>query len=445
MREKNKRPDRAPVTNNSRKPPSKSSSSKKGGGTSKPSKKNDPPRTPLKEADEEDIHEKARQQALLDVFSSTFGSVLSAPDFTAQLQQLKAALFRRDFEEAFRNEAALDVYAARWSPTRAMCYGRIFRQIDGHLRPPRRRLDTAKGREGNESERGIVSEIQDELANVELGEQSGSSSNVSGHEDHDTLRVLAIGGAAAEIVAFADYVADSGIRADITLLDVGPWESVVHRLRAVLESDPTSEDGNKSALIKASDFHVDFVQKDVLSLDKEYLTKLLILNDQDRNNSAGEPDVTTNAGNDPPRRLDNPNPVLITLLFTLNELYTAGGIKLTTSFLRFLTDTVAPGTLLLVVDSPGSYSEAAIGKEAKKYPMQWLLDHTILSVSAKEAQTVPDRDKPETVGCKWEKIESCDSAWFRLSEGLRYPIQLENMRYQLHLYRYGPSSKGAGT
>ena len=35
----------------------------------------------------------------------------------------------------------------------------------------------------------------------------------------------------------------------------------------------------------------------------------------------------------------------------------------------------------------------------------------------------------------WEKLESADSVWFRLAEGLRYPIQLENMRYQMHLYR----------
>ena len=35
----------------------------------------------------------------------------------------------------------------------------------------------------------------------------------------------------------------------------------------------------------------------------------------------------------------------------------------------------------------------------------------------------------------WEKLESADSVWFRLAEGLRYPIPLENMRYQMHLYR----------
>ena len=73
------------------------------------------------------------------------------------------------------------------------------------------------------------------------------------------------------------------------------------------------------------------------------------------------------------------------------------------------------------MDSPGSYSEAAVGKEKKKYPMQWLLDHTLVEI--------------ETPDYHWEKLESEESVWFRVPEELFYPIPLENMRYQLHLYR----------
>ena len=76
----------------------------------------------------------------------------------------------------------------------------------------------------------------------------------------------------------------------------------------------------------------------------------------------------------------------------------------------------------MVVDSPGSYSTVTINGSEKKYPMQWLLDHTMLSTKA-------------TAGTAWEKVASDESKWFRLPEGLQYPIKLENMRYQFHLYR----------
>ena len=51
----------------------------------------------------------------------------------------------------------------------------------------------------------------------------------------------------------------------------------------------------------------------------------------------------------------------------------------------------------------------------------------------KEEREEEETDEPTPM--IWEKLESADSVWFRLAEGLRYPIQLENMRYQMHLYR----------
>ncbi|KAG3182325.1 hypothetical protein PC129_g25369, partial [Phytophthora cactorum] len=115
-------------------------------------------------------------------------------------------------------------------------------------------------------------------------------------------------------------------------------------------------------------------------------------------------------------------PVVVTLMFTLNELYTRGGIANTTKLLKNLGEVLAHGSLVLVVDSPGSYSETALGKEKKRYPMQWLLDHTLLETTEKQ-------------GYSWDKLESDESVWFRLPDVLNYPIPLENMRYQLHLYR----------
>ena len=61
----------------------------------------------------------------------------------------------------------------------------------------------------------------------------------------------------------------------------------------------------------------------------------------------------------------------------------------------------------------------------KKYPMKWLLDHTLLSVAGTGEQA------------KWMKVEGEDSVWYRIERRreLRYAVELESMRYQLHLYR----------
>ncbi|RYC57749.1 hypothetical protein CHU98_g8463 [Xylaria longipes] len=93
--------------------------------------------------------------------------------------------------------------------------------------------------------------------------------------------------------------------------------------------------------------------------------------------------------------------------------------------------------------------------------MQWLLEHTLIPPPSRRktagAEERPpadegDQQKPteeekkeeekkeeegeeEKDGIRWEKIESRDSVWFRVADGLRYPIPLENMRYQMHLYR----------
>ncbi|KAK4692724.1 25S rRNA (uracil2843-N3)-methyltransferase, partial [Lecanoromycetidae sp. Uapishka_2] len=123
-------------------------------------------------------------------------------------------------------------------------------------------------------------------------------------------------------------------------------------------------------------------------------------------------------------------------MFTLNELY-ATSISATTNLLLSLTMLLDPGALLLVVDSPGSYSTVKIGKSSRpsessgerKYPMQWLLDHTLLEASAVGSSKVASGQR------QWEKVDGREAEWFRLDGELRYPIELEDMRYQLHLYR----------
>lgn len=335
------------------------------------------------------------QQRLLNIFSDGFKNVLSADSFPVMLQEIKQALFNRDFAAAFGREDYLQAYAARWSPTRTLCYATVLAGIDEYLEQitfleDEDSMDTGeRSWVSNDRASGEPGQVVDEMATLKLGEPATGKK----------LKLLSIGGCAAEHVAFASYLQQAGSRGNLTLLDSGPWSQVVSLLQTQITTPPelskyasAAARASNTALLSEEQLSTDFVQHDVLSLETDKLHNLV-----------------------------GARPLAVTLLFTLNELYTSSGIGKTTKFLRTLGEVLPGGSLLLVVDSPGSYSEAAVGKEKKRYPMQWLLDHTLLEAQTKDYS--------------WERLESEDSVWFRLPEGLSYPIQLENMRYQMHLYR----------
>jgi 25S rRNA (uracil2843-N3)-methyltransferase len=343
------------------------------------------------------------QQLLLNVFRDSFSEVLSAETLRPLLQSVKSALYERDFARAFGKEDFLEAYTVRWSPSRALCYAAILVDLQKHLIEINHRPEKELGKE----------EHRDPLLS------------------QPTLRVACFGGGAAEVVAFGGFlrflqhvtrrkdvmedvsdinerlpdgsVSDCTTKIDLVLIDMAEWKAVVDKLHQGLVCPPplskyasaSAREANLSLIsggIMTTKFHLD----DILQLD---LSQLL-----DR---IGQ------------------TPMLLTLLFTLNELYTIS-IPKTTAFLLNLTLAATAGTLLLVVDSPGSYSETVVGSEKKKYPMKWLMDHTLLETETSEG---------EKAVTNWQKLASEDSQWFRLPEGLRYPISLENMRYQIHLYR----------
>jgi 25S rRNA (uracil2843-N3)-methyltransferase len=186
---------------------------------------------------------------------------------------------------------------------------------------------------------------------------------------------------------------------EIVAIDLAGWGSVVSKLRERVttalslskHASPAVQAAN-APLATPEHFHVAFHQHDILSTAWPELGPLL-------------QDAT-----------------IITIMFTLNELY-ASSISLTQKFLLSLTASLREGTLLLVVDSPGSYSSVNLNGAEKKYPMRWLLDHTLLKDGG------IDQDPA------WVKIAGDESRWFRLADELKYPIELENMRFQFDLYR----------
>lgn len=364
------------------------------------------------------------QQSLLQTFASAFPSLLSpsSADETLQplLQRIKHHLYHRNFKAAFGEPELLEAYAVRWSASRALAYLDIFRETFRHV-----------------------------------------NTDISSSESPKRLEVTCLGGGAgAELVALAGLqrlTADSEpptCNFHITAIDIADWSRLLSVLHATMlkpplispYASPAARAAN-TALLTPDAFRYDFHQTDLLSL---FQTQQITPPRTNQTETESIDPINTISINRIPTLTSLSNANLITLMFTLNELY-ATSRSLTQSFLLNLTDIVATGTFLLVVDSPGSYSTVAVGAsnnartttaetrgetESRKYPMSWLLHHALLHSAGSPG-------KPA-----WERLVSEESRWFRLpgdgkgngkgkGDGgpLRYSIPLENMRYQMHLYR----------
>ncbi|KAJ5883098.1 uncharacterized protein N7473_009984 [Penicillium subrubescens] len=377
------------------------------------------------------------QQLLLDVFKQ---ALLTSPapqtdavsdadapangepvtlDTKTLIQTIKAHLYQRDFDSAFAEagEELLRAYALRWSAARALGYAGIFKAV---------------------------------LRWMESEKEGKSDSS------HGSTRVVCIGGGGgAEIVALAAAWRDLGGNGDdgvaalgegvegfslddkekekgdtekttstsprltVEAVDIADWSIVADRLSKTIASPdvPTQKSSRYQPplLPNTQDkpgLEVSFTRKDVLGLPEPDLKDLIL-----------GPSPSTTPSMSPP-------PLLVTLMFTLNELFTTSMPK-TTGLLLNITELLPRGAVLLVVDSPGSYSTLKLGKakdggeaQERQYPMKFLLDHTLLSVAKG----------------KWERVLTQDSRWWRREASrLRYEVGegagLEDMRYQVHVYR----------
>lgn len=368
------------------------------------------------------------QQKLLNIFRNAFPSRFE-PDLPAWLQEVKRFLYHRDFVRAFERDEYREAYAVRWSSSRALGYVDILRPVIEEI------LKTKRPHR--------VEDLEEKLQRLSFS-------------NGERLRIACLGGGAgAEMVAVAgllnqrgvsrsvndaipekvtseESVGENGLAFEVDFVDIANWAPILDKLYQTITTPPplsayasASAKANSIALTSPSSYSFTFSQHDVLKLHPRELNPLV-----------GKRD-------------------LVTLLFTLNELYTTSSL-LTQTFLLNLTACMAVGSLLLVVDSAGDYSEVGLGEddkdESRRYPMHWLLDRTLLKSAAevgfshpvdgpgddesagpkKERKAAEGRDKGVV---KWKKVREEDSRWFRLPDGVKYPLDLENMRYQLHLYR----------
>lgn len=354
------------------------------------------------------------QQLSLNIFKNAFPDLSDDEPTKKTLQEVKQALFERDFARAFGKQEYLEAYAFRWSPSRALGYTNVLWDLRVHFKGTglcgSERIENSADGEADEeyhvaclgggaAEVVAIGGFLNHLRKSQSRGTQGKDENVKDEQVKDEQPLE------KELEALTVSNEPPSERVNVLLIDSADWDEVAHKLsEGLITPPPLSKYANAAAraantsLLPAGSLKTTFHQADLLDLEKGLLTAML-----------------------------GQRPLLVTLLFTLNELYTAS-ISKTTAFLLKLTEVVQKGTMLLVVDSPGSYSEATLGKESKKYPMQWLMDMTLTGNGKQE------RGKEEEE-VKWEKLVSDESRWFRLQESLKYPIPLENMRCQVHLFR----------
>ncbi|OJI96831.1 hypothetical protein ASPVEDRAFT_36219 [Aspergillus versicolor CBS 583.65] len=383
----------------------------------------------------------ALQQLLLNVFKS---ALLSSPnlssesqdpateeplDIKALIQTIKGHLYNRDFDSAFADadEGLLRAYALRWSAARALGYAGLFKSMFRVLMEKEAR-NSGKGSAlqpthvvciggGAGAELVALSAAWRDL--MDEGTIPGSQKGLS-----DALEAVSLsdgqddqGDESTGKPEQSQTPSPSSSSLSITAVDIADWSAVVRRLSSTIlspsvpssKSYPSPLFANVQQQDTTTDakLNVDFKRLDVLSLSDAELASLFHTTQQFSS-------TRTN---------------MVTLMFTLNELFSTSMPK-ATAFLLKITDLLQPGTLLLVVDSPGSYSTLKLSKggsagaQERQYPMKFLLDHALLSVAKGS----------------WERVYSQDSRWWRRDAArLWYDVGegagLEDMRFQVHVYR----------
>ncbi len=353
------------------------------------------------------------EQLLLNIIRTAIPVCQEYDSLKPTLQEVRLAISGGDFERAFYRLDWLEAYTARWTPSRALCCATFL-------------VDLCK-------------EFQDEFwTNCFVGAQAKQSKSieaVKGDAKDGHLKAVCFGGGATETIAFAGalryFRAQSLIPRSIQtgpypetltgeattspftpilnlhLIDMADWKPVVSTLMSGLITPPvlskyasqTAKDKN-AAFITADVLRTSFLKSDILKASQEDLISIL-----------------------------GSQPSLITIFFTLNDMFAFSTAK-TTAFLLKLTLAAPTDSLLLVVDSVKSMQATTekdeVWKEKRKFGLHNLLDLVLMDKHV---------SRPVNMTSAWEELVRDPIRLFKLAEGLQFPIGLENMRFQVHLFK----------
>lgn len=352
------------------------------------------------------------EQSILEVFRATFPASNDFEELKPALQRVNDALLRKDLDEAFGTEEHMEAYAIRWSPSRALGYAQLLAWIcaewkddpciqqlvcDGHSERPSKTVCFGGGAAEKMAFSGLLRYL--------LPSEAAGKPGVPAAEVSDSLEAMNI-----------STTTPTTPLLHLSFLDISDWASVLSKLEHGLNTPPTL---SKYASAAARATNASFLSPGII---EHAFTRADIF-------SHNTEDLRAAIGT---------TPSLLTLMSSLNDLYTTS-MPRTTAFLRRITEAAPKDSLLLVVDSPGAYSEIATtnaetGEERRKYPMNVLLNFALVPEKTKKSDGKGSDDDEEPRPA-WEKVVEKASLAYRLREGLRYPGSLENLKFQVHLFR----------
>lgn len=351
------------------------------------------------------------QQLILDTIRTTFPAVDEFSALAPVLREVREALEQRDYCTAFGTEDFREAYTIRWSPSRALTIANVLVWVCSEMREAswvqnffhidqKPSKIVCIGRGGSDFLACAALLKHSHLSKLDEDPRLESSS-----PDATTT------GIASLTTSHLDLDDNDSAIVDLNLMDRHDWSGIVAKLHHTLTHPPPL---SKYATAKAHASNTSAIPPNALNLAVNNLDIL----------ESGSTDL---------RAMIGTKPALITLFFTLHELYSIS-ISKTTAFLSRLTSTAPKGSLLLVVDSPGAdvtLPDRSNEGQEKRYPLEWLLYRALLPPKSR-----PDAgtDSEEEEQPAWSKlIEGGHEKEYKLPAKLRFPGSLENSRCQVHL------------
>ncbi|KAM0790883.1 hypothetical protein ACM66B_004722 [Microbotryomycetes sp. NB124-2] len=289
------------------------------------------------------------ERALLTALHSMARPIMATPSYNETLQQLKGALFDKDYERAFGGETddLRMIYSTRWVPARAVIYRRIFQ----------------------ENSRAIMTAIK--------GKAKQSDDDDDDDPNSSTRVVMVGGGAGSEVVAFTSWIVEKLVneglvvpRLDIVPIDTADWTTVLKAQQAQLSELHPQLD---------SQVKVTFLKDDILNLTTS--TDKLINWSSTR---------------------------LVTILFTISELFLQSRSK-TFQLLSHISKQTLQGTLLLIVES-ASLALIPVGSSGRNYPVGMLLDGVLTLDKGKQSHERAQWECLQSEDAKWYRLPTTEAA-----------------------------------
>ncbi|KAI8054619.1 hypothetical protein BDF22DRAFT_680083 [Syncephalis plumigaleata] len=331
-------------------------------------------------------------QSILDMLRVALQDTFGATDFDARLQQIKAYFYMRDYNAVFSEPAHLPVYAARYVPGRALCYYHMFTQHPALLAllAGNTRIYALGAGAGSE-----LAAMMAAIVHVKHVDQKGrpistesteatKQPSVSNEENNEKEK---------ESIETVPQVT-------LHMQDIADWRQVIQQIESTAR--------NKWS-IPVDRFKCEFSQGNVLNLVGHASNE----EDKPSNTTDMEHPKQTDAETEADKAAicaEFERADLVTAMFVMNELFTdkQQAMKLVQSLVTRLRS----GAHFLLVDSAGSFSNLKVGQ--RTYMIYTIFD---------------------ALHAYFEPIISEDSEWYRYPKQSNYPLELNNMRYFIRLYR----------